>query len=260
MIPHILHLCWFGKGKYPELVQMCIESWKRVLPDYRIMVWNEDTFDVQCIDYTKEAYYQRKWAFVSDYVRLAVLEQYGGVYMDTDLEVIRDFSNILDKHRFVSSTLEGGLITAGFIAAEPHHPFIVTLKKKYEDGYFQRHDGSIEFCMNPLLFTKVAMDMYGFIVGQAANDRNDDFAIYPLEYFMPYRKTLFSKTPYSHSNYVVTENTYTIHHDMGSWGHESKINWWKRAIARQLIPQRLYLNLKKKKYSECIKIRKSEEG
>lgn len=252
MIPHIIHLCWFGKGKYPELAQMCIDSWKRFLPNYTIMIWNEDSFDVQSVQYTKEAYEQKKWAFVSDYVRLYALEQYGGVYMDTDLEVIKDFSGLLEDHSFVSSTLEGGLITAGFIAAVAHHPYIVELKSKYENGFFVREDGTIEFSMNPLLFTRVAREMYGFIVNNDGNQGKSEFAIYSLDYFMPYRISLFRKNPYRHENYQVTNNTYAIHHDMGSWGHESRFSWWKRAIAREVIPRKIYLYLKKIKYQKVF--------
>ncbi|EGG81081.1 hypothetical protein HMPREF0992_02428 [Lachnospiraceae bacterium 6_1_63FAA] len=252
MIPHIIHLCWFGKGKYPKLTENCIKSWKRYLPDYEVMVWNENSFDVESHEYTRIAYQKKKWAFISDYVRLYALEKYGGVYMDTDLEVIRDFSELLKKHEFVSSTLEGGLITAGFIATRAQHPYIVTLKKKYDTGYFQRDDGSIEFSMNPLLFTRIAKEMYGFKISNAGFMEQKNFMIYSIEYFMPYRRSLFGRNPYAHKQYLITKNTYTIHHDMGSWGNESKWCWWKRAIARQIIPREIYLKIKENKYKKLL--------
>ena len=253
MIPHIIHLCWFGKGKYPKLAERCIESWKKYLPNYKIMVWNEDSFNVDLCEYTKTAYREKKWAFISDYVRLYALEKYGGVYMDTDLEVIRDFSELLEKNDFVSSTLEGGLITAGFIASIPCHPYIVALKKKYDTGYFKRDDGNIEFCMNPLIFTRIVKEMYRFKISNEGFVENKNFMIYPLEYFMPYRKSLFSNAPYEHKQYMITPNTYAIHHDMGSWGSESKLNWWKRALARQIIPRKLYLKMKENKFKEILR-------
>lgn len=252
MIPHIIHLCWFGRGKYPQMVQMCVDSWKRILPDYEIMLWNEDTFDVNMNEYTSTAYKQKKWAFISDYARLYALEKFGGVYMDTDLEVIRDFSDLLIGRDFVSSTLEGGLITAGFIAAKKEHPFITMLRKKYDDGFFTQTDGSISFVMNPLLFSRVAMEMYGFRVNTYGFDGGNEFTVYSLDYFMPYRKTLFSRDPLNHKNYFITEHTYAIHHDMGSWGDENIINWWKRAIARQIIPQKMYLKMKEQKYLSIV--------
>lgn len=251
MIPRIIHLCWFGKGKYPELAEMCINSWKKILPNYKIMIWNENSFDVNSQKYTREAYQQKKWAFVSDYVRLKALEEYGGVYMDTDVEVIRDFSELLFQSDFVSSTLEGGLITAGFIATVAHHPFICELKKMYENDTFLKDNKSFQFTMNPLLFTETAMKMYNFSIGNKPFI-SQNFTIFTLDYFMPYRKSLFSKDLYAHNNYYLTENTYTIHHDMGSWGKSSKTNWWKRALARQIIPQRIYLRMKEKKYIDYM--------
>lgn len=252
MIPHIIHLCWFGKGKYPELTERCIASWKKYFSDYDIMLWNEDSFNVNSNEYTRIAYEQQKWAFISDYVRLYAMEKYGGIYMDTDLEVINDFSKLLSESEFISSTLEGGLITAGFFAAVAHHPYIINLKEKYENGYFLRDNGTFEFCMNPLLFTKIAMEMYGFKINNNGFCYNKDFMIYPLEFFMPYRKSLFGKDSYNHKHYLVTNNTYAIHHDMGSWGSERKIHWWKRALARQVIPKSIYLKMKEEKYKKIL--------
>ena len=248
MIPHIIHLCWVGKGNYPELAIKCIKSWRKYLPDYDIKVWNEETFDINSNEYTKEAYKQKKWAFISDYVRLYALDHYGGVYMDTDLEVIKDFSSLLDSHDFVSSVLEGGLVTAGFISSTPHHPYISALKKKYDNGYFKNEEGKIEFVMNPLLFTKIAQEMYGFKIGNNQFEYGNSFVIYPMEYFMPYRKSLFGIDKYSEKKYFITNNTYAIHHDMGSWSNESKLSWYMRAIARQIIPKSIYLKLKINKY------------
>lgn len=252
MISHIIHLCWFGKGEYPNLAKLCISSWKKYLSNYEIMIWNEETFDVNSNEYTRVAYQKKKWAFVSDYVRLYALEKYGGIYMDTDLEVIRDFSDLLKEQEFVSSTLEGGLITGGFIAANVHHPYIKALKEKYDSGYFRRDDDSIEFSMNPLLFTKVAKEMYGFEVSNEGFLKDKEFMVYSLEYFMPYRKSLFGKNPYAHNKYLITKNTYAIHHDMGSWGNESKVNRYKRALARQIIPRNIYLKLKEQKYRKML--------
>lgn len=252
MIPHIIHLCWFGKGEYPLLAKKCINSWKKVLPHYEIKIWNEDSFDVNSHEYTKEAYRQRKWAFISDYVRLYALEKYGGIYMDTDLEVIQDYSKLLAMHDFVSSTLEGGLITAGYIASMPHHPYVQALKDKYDSGYFTQDDGTIHFVMNPLLFTKVAYEMFGYEIGDSKFEVSNQFVIYPMKYFMPYRKSLFGKNKYSHQKYYITKETYAIHHDMGSWGKESKVNWYKRALARQIIPRRIYLMLKERKYRKML--------
>ena len=101
MIPRIIHYCWFGGNQLPELAQKCIESWKKYFPDYEIKEWNESNFDLNCCDYVKEAYTAKKWAFVSDYARFWILYNYGGLYFDTDVEVIRDMSEIVNRGAFM---------------------------------------------------------------------------------------------------------------------------------------------------------------
>lgn len=91
MIPKIIHYCWFGKGKKNRLIKRCIRSWKKRMPDYEIICWNEDNFDYTSVPFVKEAYEQKKWAFVADYVRLYALFHYGGIYLDTDSEVYKSF-------------------------------------------------------------------------------------------------------------------------------------------------------------------------
>lgn len=101
MIPKIIHYCWFGRNPLPELAKQCIASWKRFLPDYEIREWNEDNFDVNIIPYTAEAYKQKKYAFVNDYARFWILYRYGGIYFDTDVEVIRPLDDIIAKGNFM---------------------------------------------------------------------------------------------------------------------------------------------------------------
>ena len=101
MIPKIIHYCWFGRGPLPELAQKCIASWKKYLPDYEIKEWNEDNFDVNIIPYTAEAYKAKKYAFVSDYARFWILYRYGGIYFDTDVEVIRPMDDIIERGNFM---------------------------------------------------------------------------------------------------------------------------------------------------------------
>lgn len=250
MIPKIIHLCWFGGNEYPALVKKCVSSWEEKLPDYEIKKWDESSFPVNDYPFTREAYSQKKWAFVSDYVRLVALYEYGGVYMDTDLEVIRDFSSLLVEESFVSSRIEGELITAGFIAAEPKHPFIKALIKYYESKMIDRA-GNTTFVMNPLVFTRVAMDAYSFPLNKKSF-RNGDMVIYSLDYFMPYHKNMISKRPYSQSNYHITENTYAIHHDMGSWGHQSKTKRAIKGLIRLVIPEPFYRRLKRKKFERVL--------
>ena len=101
MIPKIIHYCWFGRNPLPPLALECIASWRKFLPDYEIKEWNEDNFDVNSIPYTAEAYRQKKYAYVSDYARFCILYQYGGIYFDTDVEVIKPLNDIIAKGNFM---------------------------------------------------------------------------------------------------------------------------------------------------------------
>ena len=250
-IPNIIHLCWFGRGEYPALTQMCIESWKTYLPEYKIMLWTEDSFDVAQCPFTEAAYENKKWAFVSDYARLKALYQYGGVYMDTDLEVIKDFTHLLEAQHYVSSFVEGGLITAGFIACEAGHPYIAKLIEYY-DTHYADPSNSMGLVVNPLIFTGVAAERYGFdTLGEEY--LNEEMTIFPLEYFMPYRKNIFGNDIYNHKHYHITDNTFTIHHDMGSWHKRNPVKKVIAGTVRLLLPEKIYLHLKKRKNMKWLR-------
>ena len=105
MIPKVIHYCWFGRNPLPPLALKCIESWKKFFPDYEIKEWNEDNFDINIIPYTKEAYEAKKYAFVSDYARFWILYQYGGVYFDTDVEVIKDMRPLVVCGNFMGKEI-----------------------------------------------------------------------------------------------------------------------------------------------------------
>ena len=144
-IPKVIHYCWFGKNLLPEAALKCIESWKRFFPDYEIIEWNEDNFDINACDYTKEAYQAKKWAFVSDYARYKIIYENGGVYFDTDVEVIKSFDDILVKGAFMGieadykSTVNTGL----GIAAEKEHPLYREMLDYYEKEHFINEDGNL---------------------------------------------------------------------------------------------------------------------
>ena len=252
MIPKIIHLCWFGKTKYPPIVQKCVDSWKQKLPDYQIMVWNEDTFKIDNYRFCKLAYAEKKWAFVCDYARLVVLKEYGGVYMDTDLEVIKDFSPLLEQGDYIGSIFEGGLITCGFIACSKNNEFIRKVIEYYDKKMIDSENNEALFVMNPPIFTKASIELYDYSLEYKSFCKNG-FILYPMDYFMPYRKNLFGKNKYSRSKYIITKNTYTIHHDLGSWGKANPISKAFKGLMRLLLPSCLYLYFKKKRNERIIK-------
>ena len=103
MIPKIIHYCWFGHGEYDEKIKYCMDTWQKVCPDYEIMRWDEDSFDLGQCRYAEQAYEKKRWAFVTDYVRLKVLDQYGGIYLDTDMELLTSFDGMLNDRAFLVS-------------------------------------------------------------------------------------------------------------------------------------------------------------
>lgn len=108
MIPRKIHYCWFGHGEMSELEKKCIESWKRLCPNYEIIRWDEDNFDVNSIQYTQQAYNCKKFAFVSDYARLDIIYRYGGIYLDTDVELLKPLDSLLQEQAFMGFGCTGG--------------------------------------------------------------------------------------------------------------------------------------------------------
>lgn len=137
MIPKIIHYCWFGRNPLPPLAQECIASWRKYLPDYEIKEWNEDNFDVNAIPYTAEAYRQKKYAFVSDYARFWIMYHYGGLYFDTDVEVIRPLDDIIAAGNFMGFELDpDGENTPGRYA--PRYCFSVALPSDLDSEWSLR--------------------------------------------------------------------------------------------------------------------------
>ena len=151
MIPKIIHYCWFGRNPIPAEYQRYIESWKKFLPDYEIKEWNEDNFDVNIIPFTKEAYEVKKYAYVSDYARLKIIYDNGGVYFDTDVEVIRNMDDIInsgawmavEKHASTPNAEDQVNVGLGF-SIEPHNPIVKEVMEYYENTHYIFPDGHME--------------------------------------------------------------------------------------------------------------------
>lgn len=207
MTPKIIHYCWFGRGTYPNLMRRCIRSWKKILPDYIIKCWNEDNFNIDKAPvYVRDAYKKKKFAFVSDYVRLYALYTEGGVYLDTDVEVLKDFSSLLNCANTLGYEGDEKISTA-FIASEPKSKWIGQLLDKYNDRDFIREDGTIDMTTN-VSFISDSLRKDGIeLNGQYA--RYDFLELYPQEYFSPRN--------WEDGQYHISKNTYTIHHFAGSW-------------------------------------------
>ena len=207
MIPRIIHYCWFGRGPMPELALKCIESWHKYMPDYEYKLWNEDNFDVNSIPYTKEAYECRKFAFVTDYVRLYALYTEGGIYMDTDVEVLKPYDDLLCLPGFTG--YEGSKThppVTGTMASESGHPWVKEQLDAYNSIHFVDENGNMDLTTNTARISGI-MRTGGF-VQNGEKQVYKDMHIFPVEYFCPRQTT---------GEILITQNTYCDHHFMGTW-------------------------------------------
>lgn len=207
-IPRIIHYCWFGGKPLPKDVKKYIKTWKKYLPDYKIICWNEDSFDVFAHPYTKEAYESKKWAFITDYVRLYVLYHFGGIYMDSDVEVTKNL-NVFLKHAAFSSFESPHLIPTGLMASERNSFWIKTLLEYYENKHFVDEFGKPELIANTIIITDISKAQFGLEINNKYQVLSSDVHIYPNDFFCPMDWAL--------QKIVTTDNTYAIHHFAGSW-------------------------------------------
>lgn len=206
MIPKVIHYCWFGKGEKPKLAKKCIASWKKYCPDYEIIEWNEDNFDINCCPYVKEAYESRRFAFVTDYVRLYVMFTQGGIYMDTDVEVTRNLDEFL-VHKGFSGFESETQITTGIMAGEKGFPLFENLLSYYDGRHFLDKNGNQDTTTNVITITAMLSER-GFIPN-GKYQVVDGFALYPRDYFCP----LDDSTGVMYDS----KNTATIHWFNKSW-------------------------------------------
>lgn len=225
MIPKIIHYCWFGRGEMPELAQRCIASWHNNMPDWEYKLWNEDNFDVNSTAYAKEAYEAKKYAFVSDYVRLWALEREGGLYMDVDFEVYKPFDDLLHYSAFAG--FEGSKhlpVMMGVIASQANGIWVKEMFDDYQNRHFIMADGSFDMTTN-VQFITARMCEQGFMQNGEEQDYKD-LHVFPVDYFSPRHTT---------GEYIRTDNTYCEHLGLGSWS-ESDGSW--KAKVGQLVGQR----------------------
>lgn len=218
MIPKIIHYCWFGRNPLTDEAIKCIYSWKKYCPDYKIIEWNEDNYDICSCDYVKEAYEKKKWAFVSDYARFDILYKYGGLYFDTDVELIRSIDDLVEKSPFMGCEQAKGkgplVVAAGLgLAASPG----LGLYKEIIDDYRTSH---FDYNEKTKMATTVVERVTNILKRHGYEEKNriqmiDGITIYPWEYFGPMN--------YYTGIVTITENTRSIHHYSMSWKTEEEI-------------------------------------
>lgn len=230
MIPHIIHYCWFGGAPMPSLAEECIASWKEHMPRWKYMRWDESTFSIADAPlYVRQAYEAKKYAFVSDYVRLWALEQYGGLYMDVDFEVFRPFDELMEKY-IAFAGYEGSKhnpVMQGVIASEPHGNWVRDMLATYETRKFTQNDEKADLTPNTTYFTR-RLERQGFVADSVEKDVYVDgqffLHVLPVWAFCPVLTT---------GEDVRTKETYCEHKGESSWAQQT----WKAKIMNLFPPQ-----------------------
>jgi hypothetical protein len=206
-IPKIIHYCWFGGKEKPPIVRKCLQSWKKHLSDYQFIEWNETNVDLQENMYAQEAYQAKKFAFVSDYVRVKALYEYGGIYLDTDAEVFKSFDDLLHNESFWGFEQENYIATSTMGAA-PKNKLIREFFQLYKKKTFINNDGSMNDLTNVAMVTKMLED-YGLLRNGKHQMIQYGGRVYPQTFFSPF--------DYINCRKFITSDTYSMHHFYKSW-------------------------------------------
>lgn len=213
MIPKIIHYCWLSGEEYPELIKKCIESWKKYMPDYEIILWDTTKFDVNINTYVKQAFETKKYAFASDYIRLYALYHYGGIYLDSDIEVYKRFDELLNNEAFTSFENEKD-IAAWIFASEKGNPLFQELMSYYDNKKFVLQDGTYDMTPNVKPVTDTMLK-HG-LIQNGMYQKLDHITIYTRDYFCP-------QLPYGNHEILYTKNTYAQHLFNGAWIDEEHL-------------------------------------
>lgn len=238
MIPKIIHYCWFGCNPKPNSVLRYIQTWKDNMPDYEIKEWNEDNYDITKCQYMADAYKEKKWAFVSDYARIDIIYQYGGIYLDTDVEVVKNFYDLLNEEMFCGFESRDPLMDKykmpyeesvnlglGYGAIKGHKA-LKDILELYHGLSFYNSDGSLNLVACPRYQTEV-LKKYG-LVPNRKTQRFDGGIAYSPEYFCP-QSNMTDEMLY------LTSNTYSIHHFSGTWTKKLKGEVWLKNKLRKVV-------------------------
>lgn len=229
-----IHYCWFGRNPKPEMVERCIATWKRLCTDYEIIEWNEENFDVNCCLYVQQAYDAKKWAFVSDYCRFWVLERYGGIYLDTDVELLKSLEGLPDT--FIGFENKTSCASGLIRGALPGDEICQQMLRSYENDRFVLKNGRLNtktVCARETEFLK----QQG-LVPDGTLQQVEQTWVYPPEYFSP--------KDYLTGELKITDNTVSIHHYDASWySEEDKLALRLREKYRKFMPPKLALRLGK---------------
>jgi len=205
MIPKIIHWCWIGK-EIPATIQNYVDSWKKLMPDYKIIHWNASNFDIHSVKWVEQAVQAEKWAFAADYIRLWAVYNYGGIYLDSDVEVIKPFDDLLELPYFLCvEKFPGNFIEMATFGAQKECFWLKDCLDYYKDRDFIKDENEFDCLILPIIATHILRKKYG----------REGIKVFPPDYFSP--KHNITK------EISITENTYSVHHFEGSWLQDKKI-------------------------------------
>lgn len=237
-IPKVIHYCWFGKGKKSKLINKCIASWKKMCPDYEIIEWNEDNIDVSISTYTREAYDDGKWAFVTDYVRLFVVYNNGGIYLDTDVELTRSLDDLLKYDSFFALEKDEYIATGLGFGAKKGNKYVKQMLNDYKGVHFKKDDGSYDLTPCPVRNTKSIINLFNKMLNKNEKFVYYNNAILSSDYFCPYDPSTGKMNK--------TKNTHGIHWYNASW-RSKRINIQRNLLRplKRLIGDKNFKKIKK---------------
>lgn len=245
MIPKVIHLCWLSGDPYPQKIQKCLDSWKKILPDYEIMLWDTNRFDLKSCPWVEQAFNARKYAFAADYIRMYALYNYGGIYLDSDVEVLKSFDEFLDLPYFVGAE-NAGTIEAAIIGAEKGCDWIKACLDYYEGRLFIKKDGQPDIRMLPEIVNETIQKLkpicnlpLGTTIEELKKvDMQKEVYVLPAEYFSP--KVFDSR------QVILTPQTYAIHHYQNSWfSHKAFVYYRTRTFFIRIFGYKFIRNLEK---------------
>ena len=231
MIQKKIHYCWFGGNPMPNILKKCIKSWKEKCPDYEIIRWDESNFDINCNDFVKEAYKNKAWAFVSDYARLKIIYDNGGVYLDTDVELLKSLDDLLNCEAFFGFQQADNQVNTGLcFGAQKNSHIIEKMMDEYNNIIFNNEKRNDIICT---ILNTNALYKVGFNYSEDIQII-DNIIVYPAKYFDPIAP--------GNSKNLMSKDAFSIHHYSATW--TNKGNRLKRTIIN-IIGQEKILKLKK---------------
>ena len=222
MIPKVIHYCWFGRGEKPALAKKCIDSWKKYCPDYEIVCWNEENYDISKNRYMKQAHERKMYGFVPDYARLDILYHYGGIYLDTDVELTKNLDDLLYQDGFCCVEKWQTVNLGGGSGAVPGNGIIGKMLEYRENMEFISCDGNVNTNTCGFYDTKVLQKL-GYILNGTVQ-YIDDMTVYPSEFFHPF--------DYASGRTRMSVNTHGIHHFNGGWLDEKTANATRETVEK----------------------------